>query len=356
MKRNSYKRIILLCMVCLVTMLCIPTKQVSAKSEVLLNTPEELIWGQSYSGEIVNSRYSVIETYKYTFTLSESGHVGMVFTAEKNPLIITIYDSAENIVYEVTATVGMTNLSSELLKGEYVMKITPNWYGSKFSFTPTFTASGETKSEAYDEKNNEIGLATSYKVGASYSGHFADNDTTDIYKMKVTGTGNLTVNVDSKLRDYDIKLVNDYGDISYQQTVTSGKHKYRFFVAKGTYYLQFLRGDQISTGIYSFNTSLSSIPKGKLSSVKNVKSCSLKVKWKKNSKITGYQLQIATNKKFTKNKKSFYITDNTTSSGKICNLKRRKTYYVRIRNYVTASNGKSYYSKWSGIKKAFVRR
>ena len=240
------------------------------------------------------------------------------------------------------------------------MEISVNWaYGfgySKFSFTPTFTASGETESEAYDEMNNEIGLATSYSLGDYYSGHFADNDTTDIYKMKVTGTGILTVNVDSKLRDYDITLLNDYGDISYEQSITSGKHKYSFFVTKGTYYLQFLRGDQISTGIYSFNTSLSSIPKGKLSSVKNVKTCSLKAKWGTNWKVTGYELQIATNKKFTKDKKSFYITDNTTSSGKVYNLKRRNTYYVRIRNYVTASNGKSYYSKWSGIKKVFVRK
>ena len=354
MKRNKYKRIILLCMVCLVTVLCIPEKQVSA-SEVLLNTPEELVWGQSYSGEIVNSRYNTDEAYQYTFTLSQSGHIGMVFNVEEHPLIISIYDSAQNKVCSAFAAVGMTNQAFELLKGEYIVKIKPDWYGCKFSFTPTFTASGETKSESYDEKNNEIGLATSYIVGDSYTGHLADNDDMDIYKMEVTGNGNLTVSVDSKLKDYDIKLVNDYGDVSYEQTVTSGKHKYSFFVPKGTYYLQFLRGDKTSTGIYSFYTSLSDIPKGKLSSVKNVKTCSMQVKWGKNSKVTGYQLQISTNKKFSKSKKSFYINDNTTSSTKIYNVKKHKIYYVRVRNYITAPNGKSYYSKWSSSKKVSIR-
>lgn len=340
-------------MVCLVTALCIPAKQVSA-SEVLLNIPEELVWGQSYSGEIVNSRYHALETYQYTFTLSKSGHIGMVFNVEEHPLIITIYDSAENEVCSASAAVGMSNQTFDLLKGEYIMKITPDWYGLKFSFTPAFTASGETKSESYDEKNNEIGLATSYKVGDSYTGHLADNDTTDIYKMRVKSTGNLVVSVDSKFKSYSIKLVNDYGDISYRETVTSGKHKYSFFVPKGTYYLQFL-GEENSTGIYSFRTSLSAIPKGKLTSAKNVKTCSLQVKWGKSSKVTGYQLQISTNKKFSKAKKSFYITDNTTSSVKLYNLKKRKTYYLRVRNYITAPNGKSYYSKWSGSKKVSVR-
>lgn len=351
MKRNKCKNIILLCIVCLVTVLCIPAKQVSA-SEVLLNTPEELVWGQSYSGEIEN-KYQV---YQYTFTLSQSGHIGMVCNVEGYPMNIGIYDSAQNCVCKVSAAKGMTNQAFELLKGEYTMKITISWsYDCKYSFTPTFTASGETKSESYDEKNNETGLATSYMVGDSYTGHLADNDDMDIYKMEVTANGNLTVSVDSKLKDYDIKLVNDYGDVSYEQTVTSGKHKYSFFVPKGTYYLQFLRGDKTSTGIYSFYTSLSDIPKGKLSSVKNVKTCSMQVKWGKNSKVTGYQLQISTNKKFSKSKKSFYINDNTTSSTKICNVKKHKTYYVRVRNYITAPNGKSYYSKWSSSKKVFIR-
>lgn len=351
MKKRECKKIILLFMVLVVSVLCIPSKQVLA-NDVLINTPEPLVWGQSYSGEFSRAGEVAI----YTFNLAESGHIGMVWNVEENPVFIKVYDSAQNSVCEVLVSKGMTNQAFELLKGEYTMEVTYSFHGfhCQFSFTPTFTASGETKSESYDEKNNEIGLATSYKVGDSYTGHLADNDTIDIYKMRVKSTGNLAVSVDSKFKSYSIKLVNDYGDISYKETVTSGKHKYSFFVPKGTYYGQFL-GEKNSTGVYSFRTSLSAIPKGKLTSVKNVKTCSLQVKWGKSSKVTGYQLQISTNKKFSKAKKSFYITDNTTSSVKLYNLKKRKTYYLRVRNYITAPNGKSYYSKWSGNKKVSVR-
>lgn len=354
MKTNKWKKIMLLCMVCLVTLFCVPTQPVSAREEVLLNTPEELVWKQSYKGEILHSLYFDTETYQYTFTLPQSGHIGIIFNSETEPMEITIYDSAQNKICNASAATGMTNHSFELLKGNYILKITPHWYGGKFSFTPTFTPSGETQSEAYTDKNNETGLATSYSVGDLYVGQLADNDSTDIYKIEVTKTGTLTLNVDSLFQDYYITLVNDYGDISYEERANSGKHQYSFFVPKGTYYLKFL-GEENYTGTYSFNTSLSAIPTGKLSSAKNVRTRSILVKCGKNSKVSGYQIQIATNRTFSKGKKYFNINENTTSSTKLYSLKKRKIYYVRVRNYIVAPNNKNYYSQWSNSKKVYVR-
>ncbi|MGN0525736.1 fibronectin type III domain-containing protein [Eubacterium sp.] len=75
---------------------------------------------------------------------------------------------------------------------------------------------------------------------------------------------------------------------------------------------------------------------------------SITVKWKKISNISAYQVQIATNKKFTKNKKTFKVSKKSTKV-KIKNLKAKKKYYVRVRSYKTV-NGKRNYSKWSAIK------
>ena len=75
---------------------------------------------------------------------------------------------------------------------------------------------------------------------------------------------------------------------------------------------------------------------------------SFTVKWKKISNISAYQVQIATNKKFTKNKKTFKVSKKSTKV-KIKNLKAKKKYYVRVRSYKTV-NGKRNYSKWSAIK------
>lgn len=75
---------------------------------------------------------------------------------------------------------------------------------------------------------------------------------------------------------------------------------------------------------------------------------SLKVKWNKKSNISGYEIQLATNKKFTKNKKTVTIDNYNTGSKKVKSLKRSK-YYVKIRTYRNY-NGTKLYSNWSKVK------
>lgn len=84
-------------------------------------------------------------------------------------------------------------------------------------------------------------------------------------------------------------------------------------------------------------------------SVKSAKKA-LSIKWKKQTGVTGYQLQYARNNKFTKNKKNVNIKNAKTVSKTVKKLKSKKAYYVRIRSYKTF-NGKKYYSDWSKAKK-----
>lgn len=81
----------------------------------------------------------------------------------------------------------------------------------------------------------------------------------------------------------------------------------------------------------------------------SVKKNTVTVKWKKKSKIMGYQIQYSTDSKFKKNKKSIKIKKAKTTSKKISNLKESKKYYFRIRTY-KSSNKKTRYSKWSKVK------
>lgn len=81
----------------------------------------------------------------------------------------------------------------------------------------------------------------------------------------------------------------------------------------------------------------------------SVKENTVTVKWKKKSKIMGYQIQYSTDSKFKKNKKSIKIKKAKTASKKISNLKESKKYYFRIRTY-KSSNKKTRYSKWSKVK------
>ena len=88
--------------------------------------------------------------------------------------------------------------------------------------------------------------------------------------------------------------------------------------------------------------------KTKISTLKGAKK-KLTVKWKKISKATGYQVQVATDKKFKKNKKSVTISKNKTISKTIKKLKSKKKYYVRVRTYRKVG-GKKVYSSWSSVK------
>lgn len=81
----------------------------------------------------------------------------------------------------------------------------------------------------------------------------------------------------------------------------------------------------------------------------SVKKNTVTVKWKKKSKIMGYQIQYSTDSKFKKNKKSIKIKKAKTVSKKITGLKPSKKYYVRIRTYKIV-NKKTYYSSWSKKK------
>ena len=80
------------------------------------------------------------------------------------------------------------------------------------------------------------------------------------------------------------------------------------------------------------------------------------VKWKKQAtQTTGYQIQYATDSKFTKNKKTVTVKGASATSKTITGLTGGKKYYVRIRTYKTVGKNK-FYSSWSAAKATTVKR
>ena len=74
--------------------------------------------------------------------------------------------------------------------------------------------------------------------------------------------------------------------------------------------------------------------------------------WGKISDARGYQIQVVTDKKFKKNKKTFSIENQKASKKTIKNLKAKKKYYVRVRayRYSYSGDGERVYGKWSKVK------
>ncbi len=73
------------------------------------------------------------------------------------------------------------------------------------------------------------------------------------------------------------------------------------------------------------------------------------VTWKTAKDVTGYEIQLATDKKFKKNKKTVKVNKKNASKKTVKKLKSKKKYYVRIRSYKIV-NGKKVYGKWSKVK------
>lgn len=92
----------------------------------------------------------------------------------------------------------------------------------------------------------------------------------------------------------------------------------------------------------------------KLTSVKNDKGKKLKAYWKKNTKVTGYQVQYSTSSKF-KSAKTVTVKGYKNTSTTITKLTKNKKYYVRVRTYKTVSKT-NYYSGWSGAKSVTIKK
>ena len=93
------------------------------------------------------------------------------------------------------------------------------------------------------------------------------------------------------------------------------------------------------------------VAKPKSAKIKKVKAAkkAVSVEWKKVSGVKGYQILVATDKKFKKNKKTVTVKKQKTTKVTVKKLKAKKKYYVRIRTYKTVK-GKKVYSSWSKVK------
>ena len=113
--------------------------------------------------------------------------------------------------------------------------------------------------------------------------------------------------------------------------------------------------NQSAAQIYADKYDISFITKSSLRTVlTNVQKNSgkkLTIKWKKNAKVNGYEIQYSTSSKFTTSKtKRVTIKSNSKVSYTLKNITGKTNYYVRIRGYRTIA-GKKYYSTWGKIKK-----
>ncbi len=233
-----------------------------------------------------------------------------------------------------------------------------------------------TSTYAYDGKAKKPGVTVklngkTLKNGTDYTVSYSNNTKVGTAKVTITGKGNYTGSVS---KTYSIK--NDFKKATVSGISTkafTGKNITQSITVK--YNGKTLKNGTDYTVSYSSNKNIGTATvkiagKGsytgtitktfKINPAKQeiqkltAKSKAFFVDWAQKGSATGYEIQYATNSKFTGAKK-VTITNNKTDKTTVSKLSGKKKYYVRVRSYTTVK-GTKYYGAWSSVKNVTTKK
>ena len=233
-----------------------------------------------------------------------------------------------------------------------------------------------TSTYAYDGKAKKPGVTVklngkTLKNGTDYTVSYSNNTKVGTAKVTITGKGNYTGSVSKTFKiknNFKKATVSGISNKSY-----TGKNITQSITAK--YNGKTLKNGTDYTVSYSSNKSIGTATvkiagKGsytgtitktlKINPAKQeiqkltAKSKAFFVDWAQKGSATGYEIQYATNSKFTSAKK-VTITNNKTDKATVSKLSGKKKYYVRVRSYTTVK-GTKYYGAWSASKSVTTKK
>ena len=233
--------------------------------------------------------------------------------------------------------------------------------------TSTYAYDGKAKTPSVNVKVNGKTL----KKDTDYTVSYSNNTKVGTAKVTIKGKGNYTGSVS---KTYSIKnnfkkaTISGISNKSYTgknitQSITvkyNGKT-----LKKGTdYTVSYSNNKKVGTAtvkITGKGSYTGTITKTfKINPAKQeiqkltAKSKAFFVDWAQKGSATGYEIQYATNSKFTSAKK-VTIKNNKTDKTTVSKLSGKKKYYVRVRSYTTVK-GTKYYGAWSSVKNVTTKK
>ena len=197
--------------------------------------------------------------------------------------------------------------------------------------------------------NTKVGTATVKITGkGNYTGSVSKTYSIKNNFKKATVSGistkaftgkNITQSITVKYNGKTLKKGTDY-TVSYSNNKKVGTATVKI-AGKGSY-------TGTVTKTFKINPAKQEIQK------LTAKSKAFFVDWAQKGSATGYEIQYATNSKFTSAKK-VTITSNKTDKTTVSKLSGKKKYYVRVRSYTTV-NGTKYYGAWSASKSVTTKK
>lgn len=328
------------------------------------------------------SLYSLNALLYNTMKVSGAGGVGVTINRYKKYDSLFSSPSAPNDE-ETTTTVPTTEAAPEKVTGltvtgktktsisikwtgvknasKYYIYITNDKKGTNFNKTVTATSTSLnnlTENNTYtfkvravtaSGKNGPYSTAVTEKTSKAQTTGKVSNVAV---KSRKTTSLSVTWNKVKNATKYYIYITNDTKGTTFSKTVTSNSASLNKLTAGNIYSFK-IRAytKEGGWGSYSSVTKTTTSPnKVTLKSLTSPKTKNLKMTWNKVAgSASGYQIYIATDKKFSKNlvKKTVSTQSKTSYTGKT--FKKGKTYYVKVRAYKTV-NGKKYYGSFSNVK------
>ena len=233
-----------------------------------------------------------------------------------------------------------------------------------------------TSTYAYDGKAKKPGVTVklngkTLKNGTDYTVSYSNNTKVGTATVKIMGKGNYTGSVSKTF-----KIKNNFKKATVSGISTkafTGKNitqsitvKYNGkTLKKGTdYTVSYSNNKKVGTAtvkITGKGSYTGTITKTfKINPAKQeiqkltAKSKAFFVDWAQKGSATGYEIQYATNSKFTSAKK-VTITNKKTDTKTVSKLSGKKKYYVRVRSYTTVK-GTKYYGAWSASKSVTTKK
>ncbi len=161
---------------------------------------------------------------------------------------------------------------------------------------------------------------------------------------KVTGAESYTVSYSTDGKKWST-LKTDKTSLTVKKLKSGKNYRFRVRATAGS-----------NKGAYSSTVKTATrVSTAKLKTLKSSKSATLTATWSKLSGADGYQLYLSTSKKFTtKTTKKVTVKKNKTVKATVKGLKKKKTYYVKLRGYKTV-NSKKVYGTFGTVKSAKVK-
>lgn len=239
------------------------------------------------------------------------------------------------------------NSQSHLQKGVLYSNSVPNW----FVISTVNTAKNLIKNNPELLKQCTLEFFENHKIyGLCFS--VKGSNATVTYKGNFEYNVDVPANSDAKTETNYIDFIVVKSSEGYFNSINIALN-YKFNNTDGSYTSQTekLYPRQIYVFSPDQKPDIKKVTKVKSKSPKNK---TIKITWNKIQDVTGYKVEISTNKKFKTKKTQTYTIKANKSKITIKKLKRKKKYYVRVKGYKTAViNGQNvilYSKKWSSVK------